>query len=197
MSSPQQPHSPYPPHGGSPYQNQNQAYQQSPQQQYYPPQQPYYLPPAIDPVSSDDQPERNTLIRVFCILFAVYHILFTLSMGLGAFVKQPIDPRIPSQPMFGILAVFSLFATITLFILGIHKNFAKEGGQFKAIGLLFGNFTALFNIQVQFSTSSGLAGFNIVKSLFFLMVYLGVSFQKQVKFFRYFAPLKWNYGSAQ
>jgi hypothetical protein len=196
MSSPQQPHSPYPPQGDySPYQN--QPYQQSPQQQYYPPQQPYYpqqspggsgydLPPAIHPVSSDDQPKRNTPIRVLCILFAVYHIVFSVQIGLGF--------ALTVHPLLGFLLFCSLFATITLFILGIHKSFAKEKGQFKAIGLLFGNFVSLYGIENQ---PFEWVIFNSVKSLFFFMVYLGVSFQKQQKFLRYFAPLQWNYGPAQ
>jgi hypothetical protein len=181
MSTPQRPNC------SSQNQNQNQASQQSPQQQYYPPQShggsAYDLPPALGPASSE-KPKRNTLIRIICILFAVYQIIPIAGCGLLGLV----------DPMYAFLSICSLFACVTLFILGIHKRFAKEGGQFKAIGLLLGNFAALYDVEIQ--TTEWIV-FNIVKSFIFLMIYLGVSFQKQVKFFRYFAPLQWNYGPAK
>jgi hypothetical protein len=138
----------------------------------------------MDPVSSDNKPTRNTIIRVFCILWAVFEIFAAMLWGLAAY----------SDPFYGFISFCTLFAGITLFILGIHKSFAKEGGQYKAIGLLFGNYATLHNVQNELTEW---IIFDIVKTLFFVMVYLGVSYQKQVKFFRYFAPLQWNYRPSQ
>jgi hypothetical protein len=57
-----------------------QQYQQQPQ---HPPQPQggYGIPPAMNPVPFDEQPKRNTPMRVICIILAVIFILGFLGLA--------------------------------------------------------------------------------------------------------------------
>jgi hypothetical protein len=98
------------------------------------------------------------------------------------------------MPIFYVYAACALACSITLFILGIHKSFAKEYGYIEAIGLWAGYVPLIIDITKKSDTQ---IMFSMVFAILLLQIYLGVSFQKHVKLFRYFAPLNWDYGPSQ